>query len=140
MSKDKRPMKSLTLLVLGLLAGTVHAYTGQELLEDCRAAEALYAEAKNSDPHHAIRSGRCISYVAGFADGYAISNYLAEKVGVQLNAFCLPNDSDLSQRMVRAVVIHVERTPPQNNASTATLVAGALAKTFPCTEILERKP
>ncbi|WP_306603872.1 Rap1a/Tai family immunity protein [Azonexus sp.] len=133
-------MKSLPILLLGLLAGSAHAYTGQELLEDCRAAEALYAEVKNSDPHHAIRSSRCISYIAGFADGYAISDYLAEKIGVQLNAFCLPNDPDLSQRLVRAVVIHVERTPPQNTASTATLVAGALAKSFPCADLLERKP
>jgi hypothetical protein len=94
---------------------------------------------KSSDPFKSIRSARCIAYVAGFADGYAVSNYLAEQVSVKLNAFCLPNDPDLSMRLVRAVTIHVERVPPNTTMSTATLVAGALAKAFPCTEALESK-
>lgn len=131
--------KILTLVFALLLSGMAHAYTAKEMLEDCKAAESMYAGEKNSDPFFAMRSGRCIAYVAGFADGYAVSDYLAEKVGVRLNAFCLPNDNDLSLRMVRAVVIHVERTPPQTTSSTATLVAGALAKSFPCTETLEPK-
>ena len=132
--------KQLLLLAACLLThGLAHAYTAQELLADCRAAESLYAGEKNSDPFFAMRSNRCISYVAGFADGYSVSDFLAEKVGVRLNAFCLPNDGDLSQRLVRAVVIHVERTPPQTTNSTATLVAGALAKSFPCSDSLESK-
>jgi hypothetical protein len=132
-------MKHLPLLFCLLLAPAVHAYTGQEMLADCRLAEAQESETKSSDPQQKLRSGRCLSYIAGFADGYEISDYLAEKVGVRLNAFCLPNDPDILHRMVRAVVIHVERTPPQNTISTATLVAGALAKAFPCSDLLERK-
>lgn len=132
-------MKLLSLLLCLLLAPAVHAYSGQEMLADCRLAEAQEMETKSSDPAQRIRSGRCLSYIAGFADGYEISDYLAEKVGVRLNAFCLPNDPDILHLMVRAVVIHTERTPPQNTVSTATLVAGALAKAFPCTDLLERK-
>ena len=49
-----------------------------------------------------------------------------------------PNDPDLSMRLVRAVTIHVERVPPNTTMSTATLVAGALAKAFPCTEAPKR--
>lgn len=132
-------MIRLLILCAALFAGQAHAYTAQEMLEDCRSAERLYAGEKNSDPFFAMRSNRCISYVAGFADGYAVSDFLAEKVGVRINAFCLPNDPDLSLRLVRAVVIHVERVPPDTTVSTATLVAGALAKAFPCPEVLESK-
>lgn len=132
-------MKRLLLPLILMLAGSAHAYTAGELLEDCRAAEQLYAGEKNSDPYHSLRSGRCIAYVAGFADGYAVGDYLADKVGVQLNAICLPNDPDLSQRLVRAVVIHTERMPPQSTVSTATVVAGALAKAFPCSDPLVPK-
>jgi len=132
-------MIRLLILCAALFAGHAHAYTAQEMLEDCRNAERLYAGEKNSDPFFAIRSNRCISYVAGFADGYAVSDFLAEKVGVRINAFCLPNDPDLSLRLVRAVVIHVERVPPDTTVTTATLVAGALAKAFPCQEGLESK-
>lgn len=132
-------MIRLLILCAALFAGHAHAYTAQEMLEDCRSAERLYAGEKNSDPFFAIRSNRCISYVAGFADGYAVSDFLAEKVGVRINAFCLPNDPELSLRLVRAVVIHVERVPPDTTVTTATLVAGALAKAFPCQEGLESK-
>ena len=137
-------MKTLpcSVLLLGLLAGSAHAqaYTGQQLLADCRIAETQPDVTKISDPQEALSSTRCTAYISGFADGYAVSDYLAEKVGVKLNPLWPPRDPDLLQRMIRAVVIHVERTPPQNTVSTATLVAGALGKTFPCTETLERKP
>lgn len=132
-------MIRLLILCAALFAGHAHAYTAQEMLEDCRSAERLYAGEKNTDPFFAIRSNRCISYVAGFADGYAVSDFLAERIGVRINAFCLPNDADLSLRLVRAVVIHVERVPPDTTVTTATLVAGALAKAFPCPEMLEPK-
>ena len=118
-----------------LAGGNAHAYEARELLEDCRAAERFYAgEKTGGDTLAALRSGRCIAYVAGFADGYAVSDYLTEKIGVRLNAFCLPQDRELSRRLVRAVVIHVERVPPETTMSTANLVAGALAKAFPCPE------
>ncbi|MCL2525010.1 MAG: hypothetical protein FWF20_09370 [Betaproteobacteria bacterium] len=127
----------LALCCTALSAPAAHAYTAGELLEDCRAAESIYAGEKSGDPLVAVRGGRCIAYVAGFADGYAVSDYLADKVGIRLNAFCLPRDDELSARLVRAVVIHVERVPPNTTMSTATLVAGALAKAFPCPETLE---
>lgn len=126
-------------LIAALFATQAHAYSPDELRGDCQAAEEMYAKQKSSDPFHSIRSARCIAYVAGFADGYAVSDYLAEKVNVRLNAFCLPNDPDLSMRLVRAVTIHVERVPPNTTMSTAMLVAGALAKAFPCSEALEPK-
>ena len=131
-------MKFLWLIPL-LFATSAQAYTGQELRGDCQAANEMYAGQKSSDPFQAIRSARCIAYVAGFADSYGVSDYLAEQVGVKLNAFCLPKDPDLSMRLVRAVVIHVERVPPNTTVSPATLVAGALAKAFPCSDSLEPK-
>jgi len=129
-------MKAAWLLLAALGAASPSlAYTSAELRGDCQAAEALYQEQRSSDPYAAIRSTRCLAYVAGFADGYAISDYLAEKVGVRLNAFCLPQDH-LPQRLVRAVLDQFERLPA-NDSSTATIVAGALARSFPCSDALE---
>ncbi|HEX6735533.1 MAG TPA: Rap1a/Tai family immunity protein [Azonexus sp.] len=129
-------MKAALFLLAALGTGPALAYSSAELRGDCQAADALYQEQKSGDPHEAIRSARCIAYVAGFADGYAVSDYLAEKVGVRLNAFCLPKDDNLSPRLVRAVLGQLERLPPNDN-STATIVAGALARTFPCPDSLE---
>lgn len=127
------------LLLATLLATQAHAYSIQELRGDCLAAESFYGEKKSTDPYQSVMSARCIGYLAGFADGYAISDYLAEKVGVKLNAFCLPTDGNLSARLVRAVLGHLDRHPPNSTTSTAILVASALAKTFPCTDSLEPK-
>lgn len=131
-------MKNLWLLA-ALFTTQAYAYTSQELRTDCLAAEDFYAQKKNTDPYQSIRSARCIGYVAGFVDSYAVSDYLAEKVGVKINAFCLPKDSDLPPRLVRSVLAHLDRQPPNTTASTAMLVASALAKTFPCTDSLEPK-
>jgi Rap1a immunity proteins len=130
-------MKWIVALMASLLSLNVLAYTADELRADCLAAEDFYLQQKGGDPYQSIRGARCMAYVAGFADGYAVSDYLADRVGVRLNAFCLPPDRDLPYRMLRAVLAHLDRQPPKSDISTATLVAGALAKTFPCGESLE---
>jgi len=127
------------LLFAALLAVPAHAYSGKELREDCQAAEDVYAKSRHLDPYQSARGARCIAYVEGFADGYAISDFLADSVGVKLNAFCLPTGRDLSYRLVRAVLAHLERQPPNPETGTATLVAAALSKAFPCSESLEPK-
>lgn len=115
---------------------SAQAYTTQELLQDCRAAETA-ANDPNAPAEQVQKGERCTAYLSGFADAYAVSDYLADRVGVRLNAFCLPRQGDLLFRLVRAVVIHLERTPPNSTASPATLVAGALGKSFPCNDGLD---
>lgn len=132
-------MKRLLCLCLLLLALPASAYTAQELREDCLAAEEFYNRQAPTDVYHSVRVARCVSYLSGFVDGYGIGDYLADKVGLGLNAFCPPRDPDLNRRMVRSVLAQLDRLPPEVTASTATLVAGALAKTFPCPDALEPK-
>ena len=126
-------------LIAALFVTSAHAYTAQELREDCQAADDLFAHKRTTDVYQSVKSARCISYLAGFADSYSVSDFLAEKVGVKLNAFCLPNDPELSMRLVRAVLIHIQHVPPNTTVSTAKLVAGAFAKAFPCTDTLESR-
>ena len=128
------------LLVATLFTLPAHAYSGKELRDDCMAAEGAFAaNAASPNVYQSPRGARCIGYVEGFADGYAISDFLSEKVGVKLNAFCLPTGPDLTYRLVRSVLAHLDRQPPNPESSTATLVAAALSKTFPCAEPLEPK-
>jgi len=125
-------MKKALYLIAALVTTPAFAYTADELRADCRAAQALYDGQKSSDLHDSLRSARCIAYVAGFADAFSVSDYLGDKIGIRLNAFCLPKDENLSPLLVRAVTVHLDRLPPGGNASTATLVAGALSRSFPC--------
>ncbi len=132
-------MKKLFCLLAFCLSASAHAYSVDELRDDCQAADDFYAQKKSTDPYQSVRSARCISYVAGFADGYAVSDYLADKIGVKLNAFCLPNEADLTPRLVRAVLAHLEHLPRKPSGSTAMIVASALAKSFSCPDSLESK-
>lgn len=118
--------------LLALLCAPALAYSGPELLQDCQAAESFYAQKKATDPYQSVQGARCLAYVAGFADGYGVADHLAGKVGVQLNAICPPTDGDLQYRLVRAVLAHLEKQPPNTTADTRNLVAGALSKAFPC--------
>ena len=132
-------MKWLVLFAF-FFALPVHAYSGKELRDDCLAAESSFAaNAARPDVYQSPKGARCIGYIEGFADGYAVGDFLAETVGVKVNAFCLPKSPDLSYRLVRSVLAHLDRQPPNPESSTATLVAAALSKTFPCTEPLEPK-
>ena len=127
-------MKLIALLAL-LFILPAHAYSGKELRADCLAAEGNLAA--SPEPDQPSRGARCLGYLEGFVDGYAISDHLAETVGVKLNAFCLPKSRDLTSCLVRSVLAHLDRQPPNPEGSTATLVAAALSRTFPCTELLE---
>ena len=89
-----------------------HAYTANELREDCLAAEDHYAPTA-ARPLRSPKAARCVAYLEGFVNGYAVSDHLAEAVGVKLDAFCLPNRRDLSFRLVRAVLAHLDRQPPK---------------------------
>ncbi len=132
-------MRTLCLLA-ALFAGTAHAYDLQQLNEDCRAQELRIGDDKPLiDIPKQTQSDRCLAYIRGVVDGYEIADRLAGKVGVQLNAFCLPKDPEIDFRLTRAVVIQLERMPPLSTVSAATLVAGSLAKAFPCPETLEQK-
>ena len=133
-------MKWLLLFFTTLSALPAHAYSGKELREDCLAAESSFANnAAKPDVYQSPKGARCIGYIEGFADGYAVGDFLSETVGVKLDAFCLPRSPDLSYRLVRSVLAHLDRQPPNPESSTAMLVAAALSKTFPCSESLEPK-
>lgn len=123
-------MKKLLGLAGALLAASAHAYTPGELLTDCRAVDGAPGTPA---------AARCLAYFDGFADGYAVGDYLAGKVGVQLGAICVPRGPELSERLARVALIQLERIPPNSTTSTATIVAGALAKAFPCADSLEPK-
>lgn len=132
-------MKRLLACGLLLCYSLAQAYQADELREDCRIAEGMLARQGNLTPYDSLRGTRCISYLAGFADGYAVADYLGGKVGLQLGAFCLPKEENLAPRMVRALLAQFDRMPPQVRQGTAEIAAAALARSFSCNEKLETK-
>ncbi|MEY2632055.1 MAG: hypothetical protein RIR00_709 [Pseudomonadota bacterium] len=127
----RSPWPLLLAAGLGLAAPAAQAHSVRELLDDCRTA-LLWLAADNRPRSGNEQGGRCVAYVNGFADGYRIGEYLADKVGVSLNALCLPQGPDASGRMVRALVSHLHLLPGDTDTPPQTLVAGAFAKAFSC--------
>lgn len=132
-------MKKLYLLLGCLLSLDALAYSAAELREDCQAADTTIVQNKPADPQHALRVARCTYYLSGFADGYTVGDYLADKVGVQLNAFCVPRTPDRTSRLVRVLLAHFDHLPPNIDTPTATVVAAALSKAFPCGDETAKK-
>ncbi|WP_371323190.1 Rap1a/Tai family immunity protein [Dechloromonas sp. ZY10] len=131
--------KQLALCLLLCGSTLAHAYQAGELREDCQIAENMLSQQSNLTPYDSLRGTRCISYLAGFADGYAVADYLGGKVGLQLGAFCLPKEENLPPRMVRALLAQFDRMPPRISQGTAEIAAAAFARSFPCNEKLETK-
>jgi hypothetical protein len=127
----KLPLRLLCCLAFLSFAGPAAAYTAGELRGDCEAAETMLT-GQTGDPYRTLRGTRCLAYVSGVVDGYGIGNYLADKVGVSLNAFCLPAGDDHTLRLLRAVLAQLARQLPDSSAPTGALTAAALAKAFPC--------
>jgi hypothetical protein len=125
------------LIVAAATALPAHAYTAAELRRDCSAAEDLFNAGKSPLAEGPTGPARCVGYVQGFVDGFAVGEYLADSVGVKLNAICPPEGQDATRRLVRSVVAHLERQPPDTRATSASLVGGALSRAFPCSGSLE---
>ena len=137
----KPPMKPLLIGAILWALGSlpVQAYEAAELREDCLIAEGMLNRQGNSSPYDSLRGTRCISYLAGFADGYGVADYLAGKIDLRLGAFCMPKDSNLAPRLVRAVLAQFDRMPPQVRQGTAEITASAFARSFPCAELEMKK-
>ncbi|MCK6413067.1 MAG: hypothetical protein L6Q55_11675 [Azonexus sp.] len=132
-------MKRLLFCGLLLCSPLALAYQAEELRGDCQIAEGMLAQRTGIPPYDSLRATRCISYLAGFADGYAVADYLGGKIGLQIAAFCPPKDENLAPRMVRALLAQFDRMPPQIRQGTAEITAAAFARSFPCNEKLETK-
>ena len=107
---------------------------------DQQVAEEMWPPSKEQHPFKSIRSARCIasmSLVLPMLPGQQLPGRASQRSNSM--RFCLAQRPDLSMRLVRTVTIHVERVPPNTTMSTATLVAGALAKAFPLPEALGSK-
>ena len=124
-------------LLAALLAAPAHAYTASELLSDCQAAETVFASDRAASPWDSAKATRCVAYLEGFVDSYVVTRHLADSVGVKLNAICPPDGPDATRRLVRAVMAHLDRQPPDTRATSASLVGGALSRAFPCSGSLE---
>lgn len=113
------------------------AYSGPELQEDCLAAESLLSGTRSTDIFHSVKSSRCLAYLEGFLDGYAVGERLAGRVGVSLGAFCAPRESGERIRLVRAVLAYLDRQPPfpkDTDIGATQVAAAAFSIAFACKE------
>lgn len=109
-----------------------HAYDGRDLQRDCEAAETLFAQPTAGNPYETLRAARCFSYLTGLVDGYALGDYMADRIGVSLNALCLPTGDDAPRLMIKALLSYARQQAPGGSLPTHLLAAGAMVKHFSC--------
>ncbi len=118
----------LTLMTSPLLLAS--PYTAQNLYSDCLEAEKMLTAVET--PRENIQTTRCISYLEGVADGYSVADYLATRIGVNIGAFCPPDNPSRQLSLVRSVLTHLEKTPNKQSSEIKNLVPLAFAQSYPC--------
>lgn len=118
---------AVAILTLCVCHSFAHAYSGNELLQDCEKTNHYSA-------------GYCTGYVWGVSEGitqnwtllvlYA-SKYPEQRTTVPNMTYCLPQGVTVSQ-MQSVVVKYLRDNPAHRHALAAGLVQTALTEAFPC--------
>ncbi|MFZ2315429.1 MAG: Rap1a/Tai family immunity protein [Gammaproteobacteria bacterium] len=149
-------MKPIILLIIFFfnffLIPTANAYSGEELLEDCKKSVEWVdgASPNNSNYTMGINTSltRCSSYIRGMIDMQTTYSYAFEysSKGSQSNdeykkyyIFCIPSGVNILQ-VTRVLIKSLESTPELLHANASTLASLALIKAFPCEKSDENHP
>ncbi|MDZ7751095.1 MAG: Rap1a/Tai family immunity protein [Gammaproteobacteria bacterium] len=124
------PLPGLLGAILLLNGVAVHGApdNGHRLLAECRAAQALLADA----PLDATtREGAmyCLGYLRGVTRIVTIGHHLKP----QGQLFCPPREGIRSRDAVEVLVRYLEAFPERLPAPRVTLVAAAFMRAWPCT-------
>lgn len=128
MNRRRRSPLLAAALLLGLPAAQGAPNNGHLLLAECRAAQALLADATLDA---AAREGamHCLGYLRGVTRIVTIGRHLKP----QGQLFCPPRAGIRSRDAVKVLVGYLEEFPERLPAPRVTLVAAAFMRAWPCT-------
>ncbi len=133
-------MKIAALALLGTLLWTFHAreaaaagfrggFTGEEMLQHCRAEE--------KDPVKDFGRGICIGFIDGFAAGHFVGetyhafHHREEKIDDIYGHLCIPDTVNRGQ-LAKAFVQFLEKHPEKLKLPAGLVLEDALRDAFPC--------
>ncbi len=125
----------IVLLVAGF-STTVNAYSGADLLAQCKHFVEIIDGSK-SDSQGILQAGLCGGYVLGVQEGFIASSELADVVSEETGApivtkqlWKVPADVE-SEKVVRIVVRYLEINPDTHKMPAVLSVINALRQTYP---------
>jgi hypothetical protein len=113
----------LAIIGFALLAGTAHATSGNDLLQQCEQAEKFMND-EQTPTSLAVRG--CLSYTSGFLDGtYYVESQTSRR------AFC-PPERVTNGQYIRVALKHMRENPAELHKPAAWLFGEAFRKAYPC--------
>jgi len=133
-------MKTVALALVGTLLWTFHllevsaagfrgGFTGEEMLQHCRAQE--------KDPVKDFDRGICIGFIDGFAAGHYIAetyhafHHRDEKIDEIYGHLCIPDTVNRGQ-LAKAFVQFLTKNPEKLKLPAGLVLEDAMRDAFPC--------
>lgn len=130
-------MKKLIMLCFfAALSSTANAFTGAELLGQCKTFEEII-KGGETNLKDALQAGLCGGYVLGVQEGFIasseLSDIISEDLGiksVERNYWDVPPDVT-DEQIVHIVVRYLEINPDMQKQPAVLSVINALRQTYP---------
>jgi hypothetical protein len=131
--------KVIIALLIGGFSTTVNAFSGADLLAQCKHFVEIIDGSK-ADTQGVLQAGLCGGYVLGVQEGFIASSELADVVSEETGSpivtkrhWKIPSDVE-SEKIVRIVVRYLEINPDMHNLPAVLSVLNALRQTYPAKE------
>ena len=130
-------MKKLIMLCFAaFLSSTANAFSGAELLGQCKNFEEIINGGK-TNLKHSLQAGLCGGYVLGVQEGFIasseLSDIISEDLGitsVERNYWDIPPDVT-DEKIVQIVIRYLEINPDMQKQPAVLSVINALRQTYP---------
>jgi hypothetical protein len=130
-------MKKLVMLCFAAaLSSTANAFSGAELLGQCKNFEEI-VKGGETNLKHTLQAGLCGGYVLGVQEGFIasseLSDIISEDLGiksVERNYWDIPADVP-DEQIVHIVIRYLEINPEMQKQPAVLSVINALRQTYP---------
>ena len=122
-------MKKLTFFLLAFVSYQVYAYTGDELLIDCKwYIDVMENNGTTKNISKSLSSGRCQGFISATVNSY--NHYIVNKQ-IQENLFCLPADINTTG-LAKTITQYLQQNESKINEPATGLAIQALMEAYPC--------
>lgn len=128
--------KFIIVCIAAALSTTANAFTGAELLGQCKNFEKII-KGGETNLKHTLQAGLCGGYVLGVQEGFIasseLSDIISEDLGiksVERNYWDVPPDVT-DEQIVQIVIRYLELNPDMQKQHAVLSVINALRQTYP---------
>ncbi len=122
-------MKQLVITLLFLTSFSLHAYSGGELLIDCKwYIDVSENKGTTNNISKSLSAGRCQGFISGTVNSY--SQFIKDGL-IQQNLFCLPENTNTT-KLAKTITSYLKQHEDMIETNASELTFDAFAEAYPC--------